>query len=110
MSLSVFYYRAQIWTWLRSTDGLTGVEQRGKIMFLDLLVTLPNVAQEAVGCLPQGHTAGSCSTQCSPEPPGPFLHSCLLGSWSLACTGEWGYSFLASEVFSTSLNNTGQLL
>lgn len=35
----------------------------------------------------QGLIAGSCSTWCSPEPPGPFQHSCYPVSWPPAYTG-----------------------
>lgn len=51
----------------------------------------------------QGHVAGSFSSCC---PACPFLQSCSLPSWSLACTDVWGYSSPDARlcIYSCTLN------
>lgn len=66
--LSFLYLEAQLWGPYSRRD-LTSSEHKGKITSLDLLSTLPNVAQEIAGLfLLQGCTADSWSACC---PSGP---------------------------------------
>lgn len=41
----------------------------------------------------EGCFAGSCSAQCPPGPPNPFLPQCFPVFWLPACFGAWGCSF-----------------
>ena len=61
-------------SWMQDSRwGLTRAEQRGRITFLDLLVTIPGY-----GWLSglRAHTDRSCWASCQPAPPSPSPYGC----------------------------------
>lgn len=60
--------------------------------------TLHNAAQVAVGFLPWGCLASSCSTCFPPGHPGPFFQSCFPAFQSPACTGIWSCFYPGAEL------------
>lgn len=114
MSTLLLKWRAQNWKPCSSCD-LSRAEQRGKITFINLLATLPDVAQDSLGKEVLTN-AGSCSLWCPPGPIAPFLQSCFPTGWPSDLTSTCSYfsmsvrpfchTFLKVQIDQDSLKNS----